>query len=68
MMTRQVLKVTDHGRTFSVVYHEGDENPYWIYRHSWGQRKCGNGYAEHKRIEKKYFDMRSCLYYLSGEL
>ena len=66
--TRQVLKLEDGGRKFSIVYHDGDQNPYWIYRHSWGVRKCGYGYSEQKRIEVKYADLRSCLYYLSGEV
>lgn len=63
--TRQVLKVADGGRKFSIVYREGDQNPYIIYRHTWGVRKCGYGYAEHKRIEVKYADLRSCLFYLA---
>ena len=66
--TRQVLKMDACGRKFTVVFHEGDENPYWIYRHTWGLRECGCGCAERKRIEAKYADMRSCLYYLSGNV
>lgn len=66
--TRQVLKLEDGGRKFTVVYHDGAEKPYWIYRHSWGVRQCGYGYSEQKRIEAKYHDLHSCLYYLSGEV
>lgn len=64
--TTQVLKMSACGRKFSVVYHEGDDNPYWIYRHTWALRECGYGMSERKRIEAKYADMRSCLYFLSG--
>ena len=64
--TWQVLKMNDHGQAFSVIFHEDDKrNPYWLYRHTWGARKNGLGYTEHKRIECKYADMTSCLYYLA---
>lgn len=66
--TRQVLKLEDGGRKFSVVYHEGDQNPYWIYRHKWALRECGYGMSERKRIEVKYADLRSCLFFLSGNV
>ena len=66
MKTWQILKLSDNGKTFSVVYHEGAVNPYWLYRHSWGLRKCGYGMAEHKRIEVKYADLKSCLIYLTS--
>jgi hypothetical protein len=66
--TRQVLKLEDGGRKFSVVYHDGDQNPYWIYRHTWALRECGYGCSERKRIEAKYADMRSCLFFLSGNV
>ena len=65
--TRQVLKFCDGGKKFSVVYHYGKENPYYIYRHTWALRECGYGYSERKRLEVKYADMRSCLYWLSGQ-
>lgn len=64
-MTRQVLKVNEGGKKFSVVFHEGDKNPYWIYRHTWGV--SGAGYAERKRIEVKYADFASCMYYLTAQ-
>ena len=67
-MTRQVLKLTDRSGKFSVVYHEGDENPYWVYRHNWEPCRSGYGYTDHKRIEKKYFNLESCLYYIAGQL
>lgn len=67
--TRQVLKLEDGGRKFSIVHHEEDKhNPYWIYRHTWGLRECGYGCAEHKRIEVKCADLHSCLYYLGGQV
>lgn len=67
--TKQVLKLEDGGRKFSVVYHEEDKrNPYWIYRHTWGLRECGYGCSEHKRIEAKCADLHSCLYYLGGQV
>lgn len=66
--TTQVLKIETGGKKFSVVRHEGDAiNPYWVYRHSWGVRECGYGMSEHKRIEVKYADMRSCLFYLASQ-
>lgn len=65
--TRQIMKATEGGKTFSIVYHEGVNNPYWIYRHTWGLRKSGCGCSEHKRIEVKYADFVSCLYYLTNE-
>lgn len=66
--TWQVLKLEDSGKKFSVVYHDGDKNPYWIYRHTWEPRKCGRGYGERKRIVEKYADMRSCLCYIFNTL
>lgn len=63
--TRQVLKLEDGGRKFSVVYHDGDQNPYWIYRHTWELRECGYGYGERKRIVDKYANLESCLYFLA---
>jgi len=63
--TRQLLKMNVDGRKFSVVYHEGCNNPYWIYRHTWGLRECGYGYSERKRIEIKYADFKSCMIYLT---
>lgn len=63
--TRQVMKICENGKKFSIVYHEDDKmNPFWVYRHTWGLRQCGYGCAEHKRIEIKYADIQSCLYYL----
>ena len=57
-----ILKMT-HGHKFSVVYRAGDQNPYRLYRHTWGLNK--NGYcSEHKRLEVKYADFKSCLYYI----
>ena len=64
--TRQVLKMTEGGKTFSVVFREDAKyNPYVLYRHTWGLRECGYGCSEHKRIEAKYADMRSVLYHLA---
>ena len=64
--TAQVLKMTDRGEKYSVVYHDGSTNPYWVYHHTWEIRECGYGYGERKRIVAKYADMKSCLCYLSG--
>lgn len=64
--TRQVMKLEANGKKFSVIYRESDKsNPFWVYRHTWGLRECGYGYAEHKRIEVKYANIESCLYYLA---
>lgn len=65
--TRTVLKVTEGGKKFSVVYHDGDNNPYWVYRHTWALRECGYGMSERKRIEIKYADFKSCMFYLSQQ-
>ena len=64
--TRQILKMCEAGKKFSIVYHEGARNPYWIYRHTWAMRECGYGCSERKRIEVKYADMKSCLFYLAS--
>lgn len=64
---KQIMKVTEGGKTFSVVRHDGCNNPYWIYRHTWGVKKSGYGYAEHRRLEVKYADFVSCLYFLTHE-
>ena len=64
--TTQVLKLEVNGKKFSVVLHHNDStNPFWVYRHTWGLRSCGYGYSEHKRIEVKYADIKSCLFYLA---
>ena len=64
--TKQVMKLESNGRKFTIVKHEDDEiNPFWVYSHSWSIRECGYGMSERKRIEVKYTDMKSCLYYLA---
>lgn len=66
--TRQVMKIAENGKKFSIIYNDGDKmNPFWVYRHTWGLRECGYGYAEHKRIEAKYADMRSCMFWLAQQ-
>ena len=65
MKTRQVLKLDANGRKFTILYHEGVNNPYWIYRHTWSPRQDGCGYSERKRIEVKYEDIQSCLFHLA---
>ena len=67
--TNQVLKLEANGRKFTVVlHHDGSGNPFWVYRHTWSVRTCGYGCSERKRVEVKYADMRSCLYYLANEI
>lgn len=68
MKTRQIMKITENGKRFSVVFHEGDVNPCWIYRHTWGVAKSGYGCTEHKRLEEKYADIKSCLYFLAAAI
>ena len=63
--TRQILKMAEGGKKFSVVYRDGERNPYVVYRHTWGLRKDRCGCSEHKRIEVRYADMRSCLFYIA---
>lgn len=61
--TRQIMKLADNGRKFSVVYKESEKyNKYVIYRHTWN----GATHTERKRIEVKYSDLRSCLLYLAN--
>lgn len=64
--TEQVIKINGRSGKYSVVYHEGATNPYWVYRHTWELRECGYGYGERKRIVVKYADMKRCLCYLSS--
>lgn len=64
--TRQILKLDVNGRKFTVIYHDGDNNPYWIYHHTWALRECGYGMSERKRIVDKYADFKSCMYYLTN--
>ena len=68
--TKQVLKMDVNGKKFSVVFREKDSrNPYCVYRHTyaWAARDDGaHVYSERKRIEVKYADMRSCLFYLAN--
>lgn len=67
--TSQVLKLEANGRKFTVVlHHDGSDNPFWVYRHTLCVRTCGYGYSERKRVEVKYADMRSRLYYLANEI
>ena len=64
--TTQVLKLESNGRKYIVVKHEDDTiNPFWVYSHSWGLRGCGYGMSERKRLEIKYGDMKSCLFYIA---
>ena len=62
--TKQIAKIEAKGKKFSIVYHEGDTNPYWIYRHTWSVAQSGYGITEKKRIEIKYADLHSCFFYL----
>lgn len=60
--TRQVLKLEAEGQKFTVIYHEECVNPFWVYQHT---REHGQyGWRERKRIQVKYADIQSCLYYL----
>lgn len=65
-MTRQILKVNEDGRWFSIVKTDDEVNPYRVYRHSWGMGKyqyC----TEHKKLVEKYADMRSCMIFLASQ-
>lgn len=69
MKTFQLAKIDNKGKRFSIVYHSDDKyTPYWIYRHTWGIAKSGYGCREHKRIEIKYTDIKSCLLYIANEM
>ena len=56
MKTRQVLDIQDKGYHFSVIYFEGQTNPYRIYRR-WYDR------GEHRKLCMKYADLNSCLWW-----
>lgn len=65
----QIMKLVANGKKFSIVYRpDSKTNPYTVYRHTWGLRECGYGMSEHKRIEVKYADLRSCLFYLANSI
>lgn len=55
--TRQVLDLQDDGQHYSVIYCEGQTNPYRLYRR-WYDR------GEHRKLVQKYADLQSCLYLL----
>ena len=56
MKTRQVLDIQENGKHFSVIYAEGQANPYRIYRR-WYDR------GEHRKLCMKYADLNSCLWW-----
>lgn len=66
MKTKQVLKIDACGKRFSVVYHDGDIKPFWLYRitYVWSEH---DGYRQRKTIEVKYADMKSCMIYLAQQ-
>ena len=59
--TKQIAKIEAEGRKYTVIYHEEADRPYWLYHHTWAQRKDGYGYSERKRLEHKYYDLYSLL-------
>lgn len=58
--TRQVLDLQDNGLHYSVIYCEGQTNPYRLYKRWY----AGPG-GEHRKLIEKYADLRSCLYLLA---
>lgn len=63
-MTRQILKVTENGRCFTVSKTDDQYTPYRIYHHTWEMGKYGY-YTEHKRQVAKYSDMYSVMKFLT---
>jgi len=65
-MARQILKVNENGRWFSIVKTDDEVNPYRVYRHSWEMGRYGYP-TEHKKLVEKYADMRSCMILLASQ-
>lgn len=66
MKTKQVLKIDACGKRFSVVYHDGQVNPFCVYRITDVPTEYGY-YRQRKTIEVKYADMKSCMIYLTQQ-
>lgn len=64
MKTRQVLKLIEHGKHYTVAYLDGEENPYRVYEHTAGYELDGR-YHERKKTVAKYADLTNCLYWLA---
>ena len=60
MKTRQVLKLVDCGKRYTVEYHEGQAYPYRIYEHSSGYELDGR-YHTHKKMVARYACLGDCL-------
>lgn len=65
-MAKQILKVNEGGRWFSVQKTDDQYNPYRVYRHSWEMGKYGYT-TEHKKCVGKYADMRSAMVFLASQ-
>ena len=66
-MARQILKVSENGRHFTVVKTEDEFNPYRVYSHSWEVGRYGY-YTDHKRLVAKYADMYSVMVFLTEQV
>lgn len=63
--SRQVLKLTDGGKRYSVLLMDGvTQTPYWVYKHWSGFNSYGY-LTEHKKLVYKLQDMASVLYFMS---
>lgn len=65
-MTRQILKLNDNGKKYTVVYREGQGKPYCVYKHSMKIGKYGYP-TESKNMVMKSADMRGCLLHIATE-
>lgn len=60
--TRKVLDFCDCGKCYTVIRHEGDINPYWIYHH-YSDYGVDGFLHHHKKLMEKYGDMQSCFWW-----
>ena len=64
--THQVLKMSDHGKTYTVIksLDPNEFNPYRIYRQGFRMDETGRMH-QYKELAEKYADMMSVLLWLA---
>lgn len=65
MKQKQVLNIQTCGKHFSVIFKEGQTNPFFIYERTMEFNKYVY-VTEHKRLCERYADMMSCLLWLAN--
>lgn len=64
--TYKVLGLCNNGKSFIVIKHIGEVNPYWLYERFWEQNQ--EGYLTKRRtLVQKYADLASCLHCIIGK-